>query len=218
VQSKLRTKLIVGIVAVAALAGGGAAVAASQFGSEADEQAILNDAAKQLGVEPQELSDALEKAFEARIDEAVEAGRLTEEQGQRMKERLQEEGLPMFGHGHGHGPHHGPGLDAAAAYLGLSEAELRAELEGGKTLAEIAADQGKSVEGLKDAMLADAEDHLEAAVAAGRITEAQKQEILSRLTERIDDVVNGTFPGPGHHHGEGVPGDGDASAEEPASF
>jgi hypothetical protein len=226
-DGKLRKKLIAGAVAVAALAGGGAALAASQFGSDADEQAILNDAAQRLGVEPQELDEALKDAYAARIDEAVAAGRLTEEQGEAMKEHLESQGLPMFGgpgHHGGPGMHGGPGLDAAAAYLGLSEDELRTALQSGKTLAEVTADEGKSVDGLKDAMLADAEEHLDAAVADGRLTEERKQEILAELPDRIDDIVNGTFPGPRGHHGDGEmpapPDDGSApdGTTEPASF
>ncbi|MFN8188715.1 MAG: hypothetical protein U0R69_16735 [Gaiellales bacterium] len=227
-EGKLGKKLVAGAVAVAALTGGGAALAASQFGADANEQAILNDAAQRLGVEPQELSEALKDAYAARIDEAIAAGRLTAEQGEAMKQRLESEGLPMFG-ARGHhgrpGMHRGPGLDAAATYLELAKDELRTALVSGKTLAEVAADQGKSVDGLKDAMLADAEEHLDAAVADGRVTEEQKQEILAELPDRIDDVVNGTLPAPrGHHHGErGMPtppngGSAPDGSIEPASF
>jgi hypothetical protein len=62
----------------------------------------------------------------------------------------------------------GPFGGAAAAYLGLTPAELRAQLESGKTLAQVAADRGKSVQGLKAAILAGAKTDLDAAVAAGK--------------------------------------------------
>src|SRR5262249_54860253 len=45
---------------------------------------------------------------------------------------------------------------AVASYLGLSESELRMQLEAGKTLAQIATAQGKSVSGLEDAIYAEA--------------------------------------------------------------
>lgn len=190
--------LIAGAVTAAALAIGGGAFAATQLGSDAEEQAILNDVASRLGVEPAELEAALEEAFAARIEEAVEAGRLTQEQADRMKERLEEGGLPFFGGGpgpHGHMHVHG-GLEAAASYLGLSEAELREALRDGQTLAEVAAEEGTTVDGLKQAMIDDATEHLNEAVADGRLTEEQKARILEELPERIDALIQGELPRP----------------------
>jgi hypothetical protein len=46
-----------------------------------------------------------------------------------------------------------PLYSAAARYLGLSPQALRSQLEAGKSLAEIAAAQGKSVDGLKNFLL-----------------------------------------------------------------
>jgi hypothetical protein len=188
-----KKKLAAGAVAVAALAGGGAALAAGGVGSEEDQQAIIDDAAKQLGVEPQALEDALESALGARLDEAVKSGRLTEQQATELKERLKDGTLPLFG-GRGHG-HHGPGLhgpelfDAAASFLGLTEAELRAQLESGKSLADVAEAVGKTVAGLKAALVDAAETKLAEAVEAGRLTDAQRDEALERLEERLDDVI-----------------------------
>lgn len=192
---------IAGAVAAAALVVGGGAVAATQFGSDADEQAILSDAAGRLGVDPSELSAALEGAYAARIDSAVAAGELTQEQADRMKQRLADGGLPLFGGGHGlHGPMFGgAGLEAAASYLGLTEAELREALAGAQTLAEIADEQGKTVDGLKQAMIDAATADLEQAVTDGKLTEEQQQRILENLPERIDAIVQGELPlrGPG---------------------
>jgi hypothetical protein len=201
-ESRLNRKIIAGAVAIAALAGGGAAIASTQLGGEAGEQAILQDAAKRLGVEPSELSEALEQAYLDRIDEAVAAGELTEEQAERLKERIEAGdvplvGVPAFGLHRFHDG--GPlfrGLEAAASYLGLDEAALREQLAGGKTLAEIAQEQGKSVEGLEQALLDAAEERLAAAVEDGRLTESQKDEMLERLSERIDELVRGELPEP----------------------
>src|SRR5437879_755815 len=71
-------KLVLGLAALLAAAGGGAAIAAAESGSPSEEnQAVLDDAAKQLGISPSKLSDALKKALADRIDAAVAAGRLT---------------------------------------------------------------------------------------------------------------------------------------------
>ena len=137
-----KIKIAAGAVVAFAVAGGGAAVAATQAWSPQEEsQAVIDDAAEQLGVEPSELSDALKQALENRVDQAVEDGRLTEEQADALKERIDSGDAPLVfgvfggpGFGHGHFGHFAD-LDAAATYLGLTEAELRAELEDGKTLA-----------------------------------------------------------------------------------
>src|SRR3954470_20659270 len=121
-KSNRKPKLIAGALAGLAVAGGGAAFAATQLGSPRQEnQAVLNDAAKQLGVQPSALSAALKKALENRVDAAVAAGRLTKAQGDELKQRIESGEVPLFGGpGRGFGHHAGPfgGLEAAASYLG----------------------------------------------------------------------------------------------------
>ena len=187
-----KNKIALSAAAVLAAAGGGGAIAASQAGSPSEESnAIIDDAAKQLGVSPSKLSDALKTALSDRIDAAVAAGRLTKEEADALKERIQSDDFPVFG-----GLHRGFGhfakLDAAANYLGLTEAELRSELEGGKSLAQVARDHGKPVDGLVDALVAAEKEHLDSAVTAGRITKAQEDELLNGLKERITSLVNAT--------------------------
>jgi hypothetical protein len=194
-----KRKIFVGTAALLAAGGGGAAIAASQSGSPGeDSQAIINDAAEQLGIAPGKLSDALKKALSDRIDEAVAAGRLSKAEGDAFKARIQSGEVPLFGGLHG-GPGHGGffgDLDAAASYLGLTESQLRAQLQGGKSLAQIARDQGKSADGLVDALVAAAKGKLDAAVAAGRITKAEENSVLADLRERIKSRVEATGFGP----------------------
>ena len=197
-----KKKLATGAVAVAALAGGGAAIAASGVGSSEDEQAVIDAAAKKLGVKPEALESALEDALAARIDAAVAAGRLTKEQGAELKERRKEGTVPLFG---GRGPgHHGPGfgfhaselLDTAASYLGMTEAALRTQLEDGRSLSEVAQSKGKSVSGLKTALTNAVMADLADAVKAGKLTDAQRDEALSRFEDRLDDLVTREGFGP----------------------
>jgi hypothetical protein len=205
-----RRKLAVALVAVAVVAGAGGAIAATELSSQSDSKAVIEDAAKQLGVEPEELSDALRQALENRLDEAVEDGRLTEEQADRLKERLQAEDFPLF-RGPGlvpprglevpmlprlgrHNPRLFAVLDAAADYLDLTEDELRAQLRDGKTLAEIARDEGKSVDGLVDALVAEKTKRLDDAVEDGRLTKAERDDLVKGLRERVTALVNGRLP------------------------
>ncbi|MGH3070839.1 MAG: hypothetical protein ACRDNB_01050 [Gaiellaceae bacterium] len=212
---KKRTKLAAGAGAALAAAGAGGAIAATQLSPNEESKAVVEDAAKQLGVDPARLSDALKQALENRIDEAVEDGSLTKEQGEAMKQRLEADDFPLFGgpllgHPHkGFGLHVFGDLDAAASYLGLSEAALREQLRDGKTLADVAKDEGKSVDGLVDALVAEATKSLDAAVADGRLTKAQRDKLAAHLEQRAADMVNGVRPSfPGLRPGFRFPGPG----------
>jgi uncharacterized protein YidB (DUF937 family) len=199
-----KRKLIAGAAALVAVAGGGVAIGATQFGSASEEsQAVVDDAAKQLGVSPSALSNALKQALVHRVDAAVAAGRITKEEGDELKARIRSGFgfVPYFGHeGRGEYGHYGADLDIAAKYLGVTEEQLRADLAGGKTLAQIAKAKGKSVDGLVDALYNAAKKELDEAVADGRLTKAQEQEILSRLRDHITAKVNGMFPRYDRHY------------------
>ena len=198
----LKRKVVAGTVAALAVGGAGAGIAATQLRSSPGEesQAIVNDAAKQLNVQPDQLSAALKKAIENQIDAAVTAGRLTKAQGDELKQRVESNDFPLFGplplgFGFGHGFFHRgfPGLDAAASYLGLTGAQLDSKLDSGKTLAQVAKDQGKSVDGLVAALVADMKQKLDRAVSRGDITKAQEDQALKDAQTRITNLVNGKF-------------------------
>ncbi len=201
-----KSKVVAGAAAALAVGGAGAGIAATKLTSSPSDEskAVISAAAKQLGVQPKALTSALKKALEDRVDAAVAAGRLTKAQGDELKQRIESNDFPLvvprFGHdgfGHHGFRHHGfPGLDAAASYLGLSEDALRSRLETGKTLAQVAKDQGKSVDGLVAALRADLKQHLDQAVSDGRLTKAQADRILSNADSRLKALVNGKFPGP----------------------
>ncbi len=113
------------------------------------------------------------------------------------------------------GDHRGGGGDdlaAAATYLGVTQADLLTQLQAGKTLAQVAgATSGKSAAALIDALVAAEKTELAAAVTAGRLTQAQADQITTGLTAHVTAEVNGTEPahgpggpgGPGFGHGPG---------------
>jgi hypothetical protein len=249
-KATLRRKLIAGTVAAVAVAGGGAAIAATRPDSPSERsKAIVTDAAKQLGIDPSKLEDALKKAAEKQVDAAVAAGQLTKEQGDKLKQAIEAGDVPVmgggrfFGHGFGLGIPRGgmpgiPGLpllpilpgvfgkgifgsfDAAATYLGMTDAELRDQLASGKSLADVAKAKGKSVDGLVSAIVASATKSLDQAVAAGKLTKEQEQSIESGLTEVVTKLVNTSLPtgkglfGPGFRF-HGGPFGGFFSGQEP---
>jgi hypothetical protein len=201
----LKRKLVVTAAAGLAVVGAGGAIAATKLNSPREEsQAVLNDAAKQLGVQPNELSAALKKALSNRVDQAVKDGRLSKAEGDALKARINSGQFPLFGvprgpgFGHfGRGPGHGHFgfghehfLSTAAGYLGLTEAQLRTQLSSGKTLAQIAKDRDKSVDGLVDKLVAAKKERIEAAVKDGRLTRAEANEIEADLKQQVTDFVN----------------------------
>jgi hypothetical protein len=182
--------------------GGPPAAIASYLGLTEDELRAQLESGKTLaqiasaqGKSVSGLEDVIYADAKTHLDQAVANGKITADEEQTMLAELKSHLDEIVNNA---GPHvtvkgvgGGPFGEAAAAYLGLTPAELRAQLEGGKTLAQVAADQGKSVEGLKAAILAGAKTELDAAVVAGKITAAQEQKMLDELESHIDDLVNG---------------------------
>jgi hypothetical protein len=201
-------KRVVAAASVLALgaAGGGAAIAASATQSPAAEsRAIVDDAASQLGVEPAALTAALKEALRNRIDAARAAGEITAAEAAELKERIASDEFPLFGrHGPGGRVHGHVGLDAAAAYLGLTRSDLRERLHEGATLAQVAERNGKTVAGLVDAIVGAERGRLAADVEAGRITDAQRDEIVAGLRARVEEMVNRTRPPRPGFSGHGV--------------
>jgi hypothetical protein len=203
-QKHTRLKVAGGAAALVAALGAGGAIAADRLSPSEESDAVVTDAAKQLGVSADKLDAALKQALENRVDAAVEAGRLSEAQGAALKARIASGDVPLVGLGPGFGHHHGGPrglhLDAAATYLGIAPAALRTRLGNGDTLADVAKAEGKSVDGLVGALVASEKAELDDAVDEGRLTEAQRTSILADLKSRIQDAVNGEA-GFGFRHG-----------------
>jgi hypothetical protein len=164
---------------------------------------------------------ALVAAEKTEIAAAVTAGKLTQAQADQIGPTLTQrftdfvngvrpaggpDGHGPGGHGFG-GPGHGPGggdeLDAAASYLGTTAASLLPQLQAGKTLATIAgATTGKSAAGLIAALVTAEKKELAAAVTAGKLTQAQADQVGATLTQRFTDLVNNV------HSDGGGPGKG----------
>ena len=93
-------------------------------------------------------------------------------------------------------------MTAAADYLGLTVPQLRAELMSGNSLADIASAHGKSVPGLKDAMLAAMTARIN---ADGALTAAQRTAMISQAKSHLDTMINMDMgPMGGSRTGEGM--------------
>ena len=168
----------------------------------------LADIAKAQGKTTSGLEQAITAAAKTRLDKAVANKRLTAAQEQKILSALSARmndlvnntapkgapGLLGFGFGRAAVVRPFAEIKGAAKYLGLTNAQLRKQLESGKTLAQIAKAQGKSTSGLEQAITASVKARLDEAVANKRITSAQEQKLLKALSTGIDAMVNNTAP------------------------
>jgi lambda repressor-like predicted transcriptional regulator len=194
--------LATGAAALAVVLGGGAALGAS--GSTTPGSDFLGDVADRLGVSQDKLEGAIADASIARIDDAVAAGKLTPDEGEALKERVRSGELPpilpgLVGPGREFSPHPRlvwpapiPGIDfleAAMDYLGIDRAGLRDAFRDGKSLTDVAEDQGKSVDGLKDALRDAIREDADQAVADGLLTKTQADRLVQKFSSSVDEFV-----------------------------
>lgn len=132
-------------------------------------------------------------AIKSSLSGLVKDGTLTQEQADKVAKALDDK-LPKGSHGRGRLGGPGDHLEAAAKALGLTEAELKAELMDGKTLAEVAKAESVSTDELVRALVAEAEDRIDAGVKDGGLTEAEAADRKKDLTKRVTDRINGVRP------------------------
>lgn len=94
-------------------------------------------------------------------------------------------------------------LSVAATYLGTTEADLHTKMQAGQTLAAIA---GSKRDGLIQALVADANTRIDAAVTAGKLTAAQATTAKANASAAATAFVDNTRPAGGP--GFGGPGRG----------
>ena len=88
---------------------------------------------------------------------------------------------------------------AASDYLGMDTMTLLTQLRGGKSVADVAnglAAQGKNAQGLIDTLTKTANDKLDAAVAAGKLTADQAATLKPKIAAEITTFVNRSFTKP----------------------
>lgn len=132
----------------------------------------------------------------------VDAGTITQAQADAVIDALKAD---MSSHGD-RGGKGGPGLDVASQALGMTVDELHTALDGGQTLAQVAADKGVNVQVIIDALVAERTTHVNQEVADGKITQAEADTKLADVTQRVTDMVNNPRPEGGPRGGHGGPG------------
>lgn len=168
---------------------------AVRAGIEADQ--TLAEIAEANGVSEDELIGAIEADVEAHVAEAVENGRITQEQADEKLADLTDTITERVNtppserperEGRGHRGRFGGG--EVLEELGLTVEDLRDGFTAGQTLAETAEANGVSEDELVDALVAQATERAEAAVESGRIDSDRADELLDGIEERIINKVN----------------------------
>lgn len=206
-----KKKWLLAVGAALAAVGVGAGVVMAQSGGEGGGASFLDRVAQKLGIDTPKLEQALKDARSDEIDQAVTDGNLTQDQADRLKARLDDLPDGAFGHGfglRGHGGFHGkfggigPGAipEKLAGFLGVSVEQLGEELRADNaTLASVAEAHGKSRDELKAFIAGETKTKLDEAVAAGNLTQERADEILAKLGERLDEMIDRGLPAFGRH-------------------
>ena len=84
--------------------------------------------------------------------------------------------------------------ETLATALGVDTETLRSEFAAGKSIADIAAEQGIAIDTVVAALVADLEEHLNEHVADGSLTEDEAAEKLASAEDRISEKVNEVPP------------------------
>ena len=99
------------------------------------------------------------------------------------------------------------GLRIAAETLGMTPAELRAELREDRTVADVAEEREVPLSDVIDALTAAAAERIDAAVAAGSLSEERAAKLTDALPARLERML--TTPRSERPRGERVAGGGD---------
>lgn len=170
---------------------------------------FLQHFATHLGLSVDQVKSAYQSAYGETIDQMVKDGRLTQTEGDQLKQKVGQDvtngTLPMFAPGFrgkgfgGFGPGFGMRgghmeLEVAtiAKSLGVTEQDLITELQSGKSISDIAKEKNVDINKVKQDVIAAYKANLDTAVKNNRITQAQADTMLQNFTTRLDTLVTQT--------------------------
>lgn len=155
-------------------------------------QEFIPKFAANLGVSEDKVTEAMESTKKQMIDEAVEQGKLTQEQADKMKSN-KAFGFPGLGFQRGEvGKGPGSNLDALANVLGITTEELNTEFQSGKKIEDIVTEHGLTMDQFNQKMLELRKEEISKSVSEGKITQEQAYKMMQNMGERHH---NKNFPG-----------------------
>ncbi len=205
---KLSTKILAASAAVVMLAAGaiGAAtyVSAQTPGPAAGvpqtvRQQFLDRLAQNLNVSTDQLTSALKTTELQTVDDLLANGKITQAQADKLKNAINSG--KDFGLGRllerrenvrervATAIRREIGKSAADA-IGISVGDLRNELKDGKSIADVAPEHNVSLDTVKSKITSDVKSKLDKAVANGKITQTREDQMLQRLADNLDTILN----------------------------
>ena len=209
IKAKILTLAAAGGIILAGVAGATGYASAQEPGATPDtakhqkrverRDAFLSHVAANLGVTLDQLKQSFKSAATDAVDEALANGKITQEQADKAKANIEAGKAPGLRTLLGGGEHSGRGarlqrlrdgiVKSAATALNITPADLKAQLKTGKSIADIA---GSNVGAVKAQILTDAKTKLDAAVTAKKLTQANADKTLQKLTDSLDKILNKT--------------------------
>jgi hypothetical protein len=119
----------------------------------------------------------------------------------------------QVGRHHGHHGNRDQMLTDAAAVIGIDVSSLKSQLQQGKSIADVASANGVSLDQLKAGLTDKLKTRLAADVASGKITQQQADNMTSRITAGLTNLLTRTAQGAGPMAGRAGGGDRDGDGD-----
>ena len=190
----------------------------------------LAEVATENGVDPAAVIELMVANANERIDVAVENGRIAADEVPEKQAEAQERATAVVNEGQSERPggearqeRRQESAQAMAELIGVEVDDLQEWIVGGGTLAELAEQNGVSVDAVVDVIVDQKNERIDEAVENGRIEADEADEKRAEVQERVTTRVNEGRPERGEGEGFGPRGDrgprggGGAPADAPAA-
>jgi len=200
-KARITTALLCALLVMGLMAAGLSMAAQNENGKTGPAalqqagQLFLSKLAAALGIDQSKLDSAIQDAAKQTLDQMVKDGQITQKQADQMLQGMQDNPslgmLPFKGMCLGKGGFAKRGIEDVAQILGMTVDDLRAQLQAGKKLTDIAQAKGITSAQLEQQLLEQAKVRITGAVEAGQITQQQADEMINRLSQKKGICLEG---------------------------
>lgn len=182
---------------------GNVAALTAQAGPNSAESDYITQLAANLGVSVQQLQTAISTTNLSALNSAVAAGKITQAQADKIQAALGAGNGFFFG---SQGPKTpgAPGIPgrggffgtindvegSVATFLNITPAQLKTELQGGKSLADVATAHGQPRDSLKSFLTTQMNTEIAKAVTDGKLTQTQADQVTNTLSSHLDQIID----------------------------